>query len=235
MKKLSLKIVFLVLVFMFGLNSVQAQDMNALVMKVKAKLDKVKDYTADGKMKTDVAFIKAPIGKVKVFFKSPDKFKLQKDGGISVLPKGGVSINIGSMVMQSGFVAIDAGLSTVQNFPVRVVKLLPNVDAGDIILSTLYIDEQNLLIRKSVTTTRENGTYEMELMYGKYDGYGLPDKVIFSFNAKDYKLPKGITLEFDDTDKAIKDKMKGRKGRVEINYSSYAINTGLSNSIFNNQ
>lgn len=220
---------------MFGLNSVQAQDMNALVMKVKAKLDKVKDYTADGKMKTDVAFIKAPIGKVKVFFKSPDKFKLQKDGGISVLPKGGVSINIGSMVMQSGFVAIDAGLSTVQNFPVRVVKLLPNVDAGDIILSTLYIDEQNLLIRKSVTTTRENGTYEMELMYGKYDGYGLPDKVIFSFNAKDYKLPKGITLEFDDTDKAIKDKMKGRKGRVEINYSSYAINTGLSNSIFNNQ
>lgn len=235
MKKLSVKIVLLVLLFMFGLYTVQAQDMNALVMKVKAKLDKVKDYTADGKMKTDVAFIKAPIGKVKVFFKSPDKFKLQKDGGISVLPKGGVSINIGSMVMQSGFVAIDAGLSKVQNFPVRVVKLLPNADAGDIILSTLYIDEQNLLIRKSVTTTRENGTYEMELMYGKYDGYGLPDKVIFSFNAKDYKLPKGITLEFDDTDKAIKDKMKGRKGRVEINYSSYAINTGLSNNIFNNQ
>lgn len=235
MKNTSVKI-FLNCLFIFsGWISVQAQDMNALVMKVKAKLDKVKDYTADGKMKTDVAFIKAPIGKVKVFFKSPDKFKLQRDGGISVLPKGGVSINIGSMVMQTGFVAIDAGVSTVQNLPVRVVKLLPNADAGDIILSTLYIDEQNLLIRKSVTTTRENGTYEMELMYGKYGEYGLPDKVIFSFNAKDYKLPKGITLEFDDTDKAIKDKMKGRKGRVEINYSTYAINTGLSNSIFNNQ
>lgn len=223
------------LLSLFTWSTVNAQDMNALVMKVKAKLDKVKDYTAEGKMKTDVAFIKAPIGKVKVFFKSPDKFKLQRDGGISVLPKGGVSINIGNMVMQSGYVAIDAGLSSVQNLPVRVVKLLPSSDAGDIILSTLYIDEQNLLIRKSVTTTRENGTYEMELIYGKYDGYGLPDKVIFSFNAKDYKLPKGITLEFDDTDKAIKDKMKGRKGRVEINYSSYEINTGLSNSIFNNQ
>lgn len=235
MKYTTVKLLMLTLFAFWGGACVQAQDMNALVMKVKAKLDKVKDYTADGKMKTDVAFIKAPIGKVKVFFKSPDKFKLQRDGGISVLPKGGVSINIGSMVMQSGFVAIDAGMSTVQNLPVRVVKLLPNADAGDIILSTLYIDEQNLLIRKSVTTTRENGTYEMELIYGKYDAYGLPDKVIFSFNAKDYKLPKGITLEFDDTDKAIKDKMKGRKGRVEINYSSYAINTGLSNSIFNNQ
>ncbi|WP_438945202.1 LolA family protein [Sediminibacterium sp.] len=235
MKSTIVKLFLLTSFAFLGVVSAGAQDMNALVMKVKAKLDKVKDYTADGKMKTDVAFIKAPIGKVKVFFKSPDKFKLQRDGGISVLPKGGVSINIGSMVMQTGFVAIDAGMSTVQNLPVRVVKLLPNADAGDIILSTLYIDEQNLLIRKSVTTTRENGTYEMELIYGKYDEYGLPDKVIFSFNAKDYKLPKGITLEFDDTDKAIKDKMKGRKGRVEINYSSYTINTGLSNSIFNNQ
>ncbi len=209
-----------------------AQDMNALVSKVKAKLEKVKDYTANGKMKTDVAFIKAPIGRVKVFYKSPNKFKLQRDGGISVLPKGGVSINIGSMIMQSGFVAIDAGLSTVGGTAVRVVKLLPEADAGEIILSTLYIDETNLLIRKSVTTTRENGTYEMELYYGQYAAYGLPDKVLFSFNAKDYKLPKGITLEFDDTDKAIKDKMKGKKGRVEINYTAYNINTGLSDALF---
>jgi len=56
--------------------------------------------------------------------------------------------------------------------------------------------------------------------------------VLFSFNAKDYKLPKGITLEFDDTDKAVKDKMKGKKGRVEINYTAYSINTGLSDAIF---
>ena len=66
-----------------------SQDMTALVMKVKAKLDQVNDYEADGRMKTDVAFIKAPIGKVKVFYKKPNKFRLKKDGGISLLPKGG--------------------------------------------------------------------------------------------------------------------------------------------------
>jgi outer membrane lipoprotein-sorting protein len=36
-----------------------AQDATTLVRKVKAKLDAVNDYVADGKMKTDVAFIKA--------------------------------------------------------------------------------------------------------------------------------------------------------------------------------
>lgn len=209
-----------------------AQDINALVTKVKAKLDLVSDYTAEGKMKTDVAFIKAPVGRVKVFYKKPNKFKLQRDGGISILPKGGISINIGSMVVTDGYVAIDAGEAIVAKTKVRVVKLLPNAENSEIILSTLYIDEANLLIRKSVTTTRENGTYEMELYYGQFAQYGLPDKVLFSFNAKDYKLPKGITLEFDDNDKATKDKLKGKKGRVEITYTAYTINKGLPDTIF---
>ncbi|MEL4403004.1 hypothetical protein AAEJ42_22485, partial [Shewanella algae] len=86
------------------------------------------------------------------------------------------------------------------NTNTHVIKLLPNTENNDIILSTLYIDESNLVIRKSVTTTRESGTYEMEMYYGKFINYGLPDKVIFSFNTKDYKLPKGITLELDDID-----------------------------------
>ncbi len=213
-------------------NNTWAQDMNSLVMKVKAKLDLVNDYTAEGKMKTDVAFIKAPIGKIKVFYKKPNRFRLQRNGGISVLPKGGVSINIGNMILTTGFVAIDAGTATIGKIKTRIVKLLPSGDNNEVILSTLYINEASLLIIKSVTTTRENGTYEMEMSYGKFASYALPDKVFFSFNAKDYKLPKGITLEFDDTDKAVKDKMKAKKGRVEINYTSYEINKGISDAVF---
>ncbi len=214
-----------------GYNGI-AQEVNTLVMKVKNKLDQVNDYTAEGKMKTDIAFIKAPVGGVKVFYKKPNKFKLQRNGGISVLPKGGVSINIGNMIVTSGFTAIDAGFADIGKVKTRIIKLLPNGDNNDVILSTLYIDEANLLIMKSITSTRENGTYEMEMRYGKFAEYGLPDKVFFSFNAKDYKLPKGITLEFEDVDQATKDKLKGKKGRVEITYSAYEINKGIADSIF---
>jgi hypothetical protein len=223
---------FLMMIFLVSAFSLSAQDATALVQKVKAKLDLVNDYTADGKMKTDVAFIKAPVGKVKVYYKKPNKFRLERNGGISILPKGGISINIGSMVAINGFMALDAGTAVVANTNTSVVKLLPNADNSDIILSTLYIDEANLLIRKSVTTTRENGTYEMEMQYGKYASYGLPDKVNFSFNTKDYKLPKGITLELDDVDAATKERMKGKKGRVEISYTNYIINSGIADIVF---
>jgi outer membrane lipoprotein-sorting protein len=74
----------------------------------------------------------------------------------------------------------------------------------------------------------------MEMNYGKFAEYSLPDKVIFAFNTKDYKLPKGVTMEFDSGEKKPgADKMKNKKGRVEINYSSYLINKGIDNSVFN--
>lgn len=225
-------VLFLVLLFFAHSVPARAQDVTALVMKVKAKLDQVKDYSATGKMKTNVAFIKAPVGSVKVFYKKPNLFRLQRNGGISVLPKGGVSVNIGNMIIMDGFTALDAGTGQVGIHKTRIVKLLPNGENNDVILSTLYIDEVSLLIRKSVTTTRENGTYEMEMDYGKFASYGLPDKVYFSFNAKDYKLPKGITMEFDDTDKVTKDKMSGKKGRVEITYTAYEINKGIPDGFF---
>ncbi len=223
---------FFLLLFIGSATAAYAQDVTELVMKVKAKLDQVNDYTATGKMKTDVAFIKAPVGSIKVFYRKPNLFRLQRNGGISVLPKGGVSVNMGNMIVSDGFTALDAGTGMIGKIKARIVKLLPAGDNNDVILSTLYIDEANLLILKSVTTTRENGTYEMEMNYGKFASFGLPDKVSFSFNTKDYKLPKGITMEFDDTDAAVKEKMKGKKGRVEIIYAAYEINKGIAAAFF---
>jgi outer membrane lipoprotein-sorting protein len=227
MKKI---IFFLLSSVIFNLSS-EAQDAMALVKKVKAKLDKVNDYVAEGRMKTDVAFIKAPAGKVKMYFKKPNRFKVKRDGSISILPKGGVSINMSSLLTSDQFAAIPSGDGNVAGTPVKIVKLLPTNENSDVVLTTLYIDEANLLIRKATTTTRENGTFEMEMAYGKYASYGLPDKVVFAFNTKDYKMPKGVTLEFE-TDKPDKNKLKNKKGRVEINYTSYIINKGVPDSEF---
>ncbi len=227
------KIVFLLFTLHFSLFTF-SQDMTSLVMKVKAKLDLVNDYEADGRMKTDVAFIKAPIGKVKIFYKKPNKFRLKKEGGISLLPKGGVSVNMNSIFNITDFVALAAGEAIVGGVKTKIVKLLPSNENSDVVLTTMYIDEANLLVKKAVTTTKENGTYEIEMNYGSYAQYGLPDKVVFGFNTKDYKLPKGITLEFDDDEKPVSeaDKIKNKKGRVEIVYTNYIINKGIADAIF---
>lgn len=226
MKKIQLTVFLLVVMHCFA----GAQPVTELLKKVKARLEKVNDYEATGKMKTDVVFLKIPVSNIKSYYKKPNRFKLTRQNGVSLLPKSGVSVNLGSLLLTDEYSAIDAGYSTINGKKARVVKLLPVSEQTDVVLTTLYIDESALVILRSNTTTRENGTYEMELFYGKYTDWGLPDKVIFSFNTKDYKLPKGITLEYDDGTKAS-DLPKNKKGKVEITYSSYIINKGVSDAL----
>jgi outer membrane lipoprotein-sorting protein len=201
---------------------------------VKAKLDQVNDYKATGKLKTDVTFLKIPVSNVQVYYRKPDRFKVKKDGGISLLPKGGVSINLNSLMMRDNMTAVNAGESVVNGTKVRVVKLLPLDERSDIILTTMYIDEGRSLIYKAVTTTRDNGTYDMQMSYGKFAKYGLPDKVVFTFNINDYKLPKGVTFEYEagETAKPTPEQLKNRKGKVEITYDNYVINAGVPDAVF---
>ncbi len=210
----------------------KAQDAATIVKKVKAKIDLVNNYEASGNMKTNVAFLKVPQADVKIFFKKPNLLKIKNEKGISFVPKGAVSINLNHIIGGEGYSVIDAGYENIGAVKTKVVKLLPTDDNADIVLSTLYIDETNLVILKAKTTTRENGSYQLEMVFGKYSSYGLPDKITFTFNTKDYKLPKGVTFDFDDGTTAGKPAEKTKSGKAEITFNSYIINKGVADDIF---
>jgi len=227
-----MKKVFIIIFALFLFIHLSAQTPQELINKIKTKLEKVTDYTAKGKLKTNVIFIKAPIASVKVYYKKPDKMKIVNENGISFIPKGSVNINLAKFLSGSGnYEIVDAGMEP--STGLRILKLLPSDENSEIVLSTLYIDEKNELIKKAKNTTRDNGTYELEMSYGKYIEYSLPDKVIFSFNTKDYKLPKGVTFDYDDgAEKKPDEDHKNKKGKVEITYTEYLINKGVNDSIF---
>jgi len=219
-------------IILFALNKANAQ-VDPLIEKVSQKLALVNDYVAEGVMKTDVSFIKASLGKVKVYFKKPNLLKVKKEGGISLLPKGGVSVTINSLLNTKQYIALPAGVENYKGKELKVIKLVPTDDKLDWVISTLWIDPADALVYKTFTTTKENGSYEITMEYGQYASYGLPSKIIFGFNTKDYKLPNGITLEFGDEDPVAKQKaLKNKKGKIEITYTNYAINKGVSSTMF---
>ncbi|MES1249236.1 MAG: hypothetical protein ABUL46_01055, partial [Chitinophaga rupis] len=121
---------------------------------------------------------------------------------------------------------------TAQGKKVRLIKLLPQDENADLVLSTFWVDESSLVILEARTTTRDNGTYEVEMYYGKYITYALPDKVLFTFNVKNYKLPKGITFDYDDGSPKKQQSAGNGRGRVELTYSSYIINKGVPDRVF---
>jgi len=228
------KLVFPSFLLLFFSAYAEAQDVTGLMKRVKAKLELVKDYKADGLLKTDVPFMKVPESKVSIFYKKPNKFKIKKEDGISIVPKGGISINLNSLLAGNEYTMIPGGTITMRGKVLVIVKLLPLKEENDIALSTLYIDEKEALIHKASTTTKNSGTYDMEMLYGKFAKWGLPDKVLFSFNTKEYKLPKGVTFEYETEQKPeVASKAKSQKGIVEITYQNYSINKGIQDNVFN--
>lgn len=227
---------FLLILTLLCLQSmnVYAQNEMALVRAVKARMDKVKDYKAAGVMAIDAAFIKAPASAITVYYKKPDRFSIQKQDGLSILPKGGVSINLASLLGGDNFTAVGAGNAVVNGINTKVIKLLPLDANSDVVLSTLYIDEKKEVVHKAQITTRDNGSYEMDLSYGRYVTYGLPDKVVFTFNTKEYKLPKGLTFEYEKGGAQKAEANKDRKGIVTISYNSYVLNKGVEDAVFKN-
>lgn len=215
-------------------NNLFSQNSNASLDRVRNRLSLVINYEANAIMKTDVSFLKVPEATVKVYFKKPDKIKIKNEKGISFVPKGAVTINLNSIISGNNSTVIDAGNSNVNGMVVKVLKLLPVNEADNIILSTIYIDEKNAVIVKAITTTKDNGTYELDMKYARYISYGLPDEVVLIFNTKDYKMPKGVTFDYDDASgqKNMDDTNKDKHGKIEIDYSSYIINKGVSDEIF---
>jgi outer membrane lipoprotein-sorting protein len=168
--------------FFYCCSNVVIAQVDPLIEKVSKKLALVNDYVAEGVMKTDVSFIKASLGKVKVYFKKPNLLKVKKEGGISLLPKGGVSLTINTLLNTKKYSTIPGGTQVVNGKTLTVLKLIPNDDNLDWVISTLWIDPVEALVYKTATTTKENGSYEITMQYGAYAQYGLASKIVFSFN-----------------------------------------------------
>jgi outer membrane lipoprotein-sorting protein len=215
-----------------GYISAQEQTPEQIIQKIKAKLDKVNDYEAKGTMKLNVTFLKTPVAAVKVYFKKPNKLRINNESGVSLIPKGSVNISLTAVFTNtSSFDLVDVGKE--EKTGLRIIKLLPREENADVVLSTLYVDEKLMLVKKAKTTTKESGTYELEMTYGTYSDYGLADKVVFTFNIDDYKLPKGVTFDYDDGTKEQNPQTpKDKKGKVEITYSQYTLNKGVSDTVF---
>lgn len=215
----------------------QEADAEQLFYRLRDKVVSVKDYTAKVKMKIDISFMRVPPLNGTLYFKSPDKMRLERNGGISIMPKKSVNLTLNNLIPSGGATVIDAGTDEVDGRKVRVLKVVPNSDQTDIVLTKMWVDEERLLALKTETTTRDNGTVKMELEYGRYTDLALPDKVTFLLDVKEYKMPKGVTMDYDDGSSATnvqKEQSKGkpRKGKIQIAYLDYKINTGLSDAIF---
>lgn len=211
-----------------GINA-QTTNPDEIVNFVITKFNQVKDYEVDIDIKVDVEFLKVPDSKAKLYFKHPDKVKLKSEG-FALLPKDGIDFSPSSII-KGNYTAIFERTEILDGIKTSVIKIVPLNQTTNIILSTIWIDNNNHVIRKVESTTKIQGTYTIELFYDDKFNYPLPKQMIFSFNLDKMNLPETFT-NMSPKSKNKKFKDGPVIGKVYVNYSNYKVNINLSDKIF---
>lgn len=217
----------------------QSKDPKKLLDAVRQKFNKVNDYKADAAIKLDMSFIKVPEMKATVFFKKPNKIKVDAEG-FAMIPKQGLKFSPADLLKED-FTALYVRSETIDNRKIDVVKTIPNSDSSEVILSTLWLDAAESVIRKVETTTKKGGTTQVELSYDSYE-FGLPSQIKLSFNLGNIQMPVNVPNQSNENEAADAGKKSRKrrglpegsslKGSVIMTYKNYQINKGIPDSFF---
>jgi len=227
-----MRIIFYLLLFSCSIFS-QTKNADEILEKIKKKYDVVKDYEVDIKIKVDMEFLRIPKVSAKVYFKHPDKMKMDSKD-FAILPKEGISFSP-TKFLNNKYSAIYIRSDTVENKNVEVIKIIPLEEETSIILSSLWVDSENYIIRKVETTTKNKGSFTANLIYDDLVDYALPSEMIFTFNIEDPKLPETINMNAGGVEKPIGKIGSNLTGKIQVYYSNYKVNQGIEDSFFENE
>ncbi len=223
-----MKRVILIFLFFSALGFSQSKNPDVIIKNLKEAFSKVKDYKVNVDIKVDVNVIKVPEMKAKLYFKAPDKIHIESEG-FAMLPRKGLYTSPLSF-LNGDYTSIYVKEDTVDNHSTSEIKIIPLNDKGDLLLTTLWIDQSKNIIRKVESSTKTNGTFSLLLYYNKNIKYPLADSMVFSFNAGKLNTPSMIGE--DENHGRRRRALKDISGKVIIHYFNYEVNTGIPDSVF---
>ena len=227
MKKLLIFSTFLLLTFLS-----KAQEADAILAKVVAKINAVNDYTVDANIKADIPLIKILPVNATIYFKQKDKFKVVSKG-IAILPKQGFTDMNAFLAKKGSYMVVESGTKTIGEIKTTQLTVIPTGDNSEFVLAKLWIDTKRNLILKSQITTRSSGTVSVDYSYADQVEFGLPSQLTFTVDVKKFKLPKSVAADLHDTDnKKKKDAKDEKSGTIVIKLTNYKVNKGINDSVF---
>jgi hypothetical protein len=213
------------ILFLLSTEWIQAQeDASRYLDPIERKYSPLKDYVVDVNVHFDIEALKAPAMQAKFYYKAPDKMKVESKR-IFFFPKEGAYFNPSLFKKKDFDIRLVDRLIYDGRKAVRL-KLTPmdtdTYDKGFV----LTIDTDRSLIREIKISPSEGREVKATIEYGMFSNFELPAHIDLQLDIPSDE-PSGMK-EFTQ----FGQKAKRITGKVEITYSNYQINVGLSEEIF---
>ncbi|MCX8056434.1 MAG: outer membrane lipoprotein-sorting protein [Ignavibacteria bacterium] len=216
------------LLILILINVLFSQDKNAqrIVENIKANFDLINDYIVEIKGKVDFPDAVIPELKAKIFFKKPDKFKVESDN-FMIIPKQSIRFSP-EILYEKDFSTLIIGevdIDKVKHFIVKLISNNPEVEE----VVTIWVNSKNYTIRKMNVIGSRVGKVEIDFYYKLIDEkYWLPEKMVAIFEASRIRFPRIRKIEKEQKDNSD---LYG-EGKITIEYFNYVVNKGIDDKIF---
>ncbi len=221
MKKILLGLVLVLLATQW----IQAQeDAFRYLDSIEKKYSGLKDYTAEVKVHFDIETFKAPDMEAKLYYKAPDKMKVESKR-VFFFPREGGYFNP-SLFKKEDFEVKFMERSTQDGRMTVKLKLAPRKARRNIQDFVLTIDTDRNQIREMDVTQIDGREIKAMIEYGKFDSFELPTHIQLKLDIPSFES-EGVK-EFDQW----MQKPRRVSGTIEITYSNYKVNSGISDEFF---
>lgn len=180
--------------------------------------DVIEDYTVDIKVSVESPNVHMPEMPATMYYKRPDKLHVESKDGFVMLPKQGVLIGNPLKPFLTG-----SDLAIVE--PERVLDRDCYVIKGSFkkddrtIESTVWIDKKDQLVRQMYINPGEGPSVKVKIWYTKADmRYWVPSSTAAQVSFPAYP--------------GNKEQVRSQPTIVNMKFSNYRINTGLSDKLF---
>ncbi len=225
MKNILLWLLWVPLLLSPGLLQAQEEGVRTLDALQK-KYSGLKDYTVDVNVHFDVEGFKAPDMQAKLYCKPPDRMKIESKR-IFFLPKEGGTFNP-LMFNKEDFEVKLLERLTVEGRNGVKLKLTPKKRKPNAPQDFMLIVDTDRNLIKAMNISSPDGREVKALMeYGHFSDFDLPTRIELHLD-----MQFNESQEFKDFGPPSQP-AKRVTGRVEVTYSNYRVNVGLSDQIFN--
>jgi outer membrane lipoprotein-sorting protein len=191
---------------------------------IERKYAGVRDYIAEVTVHFDIETFKAPDMQAKLYYKVPDKMKVESKR-VLFFPREGGFFNP-SLFKKEDFEIKFLERFTYDGVKAVKLKLTPKKIKRTIQEFVLTIDTDRNVIREMDVTQFDGRAMKVSIEYGKFDSFELPARILLKLDIPSFES-EGVK-EFDQ----LIQKPKRVTGTIEITYSNYKVNSGLSDNIF---
>jgi len=210
----------IIIFLLFSAQFVQGQQIDQDLLRIKKRMDSVKQFSASLILDLDVPFIKMPTKTAKVNYVIGQKMKFASDDFV-MLPKRGLDFSL-SEIFKYPFITVDRGSEKRNGRMIKVINIIPTTNQSDLALATIYMDTKAVRVVQSEINTRKEGSYTLMMNYAQLKDI-LPAYVEATFAIEKLKIPLNFMGKGTSIDRKKMRSMETKTGKIKMRIANYNI------------